>query len=655
MPFLIYYGKMEKFNENNDRILTDKERDEILHDLFEWEEWDVDSSFLYKWKWAELYEKISLDEEYPFIDMEISCLEKLKNSKDFRKILESTEFITDVWSWDGQKAIALLAWTWWWGIYIAEDYSRQMLNIAEMNIKAKAPHINLWSSQKLNGQCHLSKQCRNNMYLFLWGTICNMTDEEIITELENMDNNWLILWNHILLSYFTAPSTQEEINQLIQIYNSESNRIFHENGMDMLGLSKDDFEFDTIYEKDDPKQTKWPFPWKIKWIIRAKKDTIIKLSDWREIKIEKWQEFTLHYSRRFTKSWIEELFKKSWCKVVFSIDQKWDSIVLLKKKPKKIWDVKGMIRKVLSWLLIASTLTGYMIKDKQLKKAKEIEKAQTEWQINSGNSADLTMYPQETKELIIALQLDEIRDEKVRGAIIDLFNKYVQEHKDESLSTEQLIKWFRNEYGWIIIKNFGVTHSPYDFITPELVSNTEYIQNEISAWNIKENPQNVRVFESNKFDDAFEYNDSWEIYLILKVYIWDSNTPVYLAAKKNSSKWVAIQFSTNTVKEINDKSWLDQSVLSNTDMFGNLITFDVSVYGRLYKNTWSIRIQEDHIRYIDSTVYLIYSKWETYYVAIWTTLSWKDVWLASKTPEWPYTIKTFNEICKDLIDFYSTF
>ncbi|MBO4516418.1 hypothetical protein J5751_03140 [bacterium] len=81
-----------------------------------------------------------------------------------------------------------------------------------------------------------------------------------------------------------------------------------------------------------------------------------------------------------------------------------------------------------------------MIKDKQLKKAKEIEKAQTEWQINSGNSADLTMYPQETKELIIALQLDEIRDEKVRGAIIDLFNKYVQEHKDESLSTEQLIK-----------------------------------------------------------------------------------------------------------------------------------------------------------------------------------------------------------------------
>lgn len=646
---------MEKFNEDNDRILTDKERDEILHDLFEWEEWDVDSSFLYKWKWAELYEKISLDEEYPFIDMEISCLEKLKNSKDFRKILESTEFITDVWSWDGQKAIALLAWTWWWGIYIAEDYSRQMLNIAEMNIKAKAPHINLWSSQKLNGQCHLSKQCRNNMYLFLWGTICNMTDEEIITELENMDNNWLILWNHILLSYFTAPSTQEEINQLIQIYNSESNRIFHENGMDMLGLSKDDFEFDTIYEKDDPKQTKWPFPWKIKWIIRAKKDTIIKLSDWREIKIEKWQEFTLHYSRRFTKSWIEKLFKKSWCKVVFSIDQKWDSIVLLKKKPKKIWDVKGMIRKVLSWLLIASTLTGYMIKDKQLKKAKEIEKAQTEWQINSGNSSDLTMYPQETKELIIALQLDEIRDEKVRGAIIDLFNKYVQEHKDESLSTEQLIKWFRNEYGWIIIKNFGVTHSPYDFITYEIISNTITIQDEIAKWNIKETTYDTKTIETRKYDDVFEYNDSWEIYLILKVYVWDSDTPIYLAAKKSDSKGHLIQLSTNTVKEINDKSWLDQSVLSNNDMFWNLITFDIDTYWHAYKNTWSINLKEDCI--IDrwnKTVNLVYLNWETYYVSICTTLSWKQVWLASKTPEWPYTVQTFIEMCEIFADFYDT-
>ena len=169
-----------------------QERDKILHDLFLWKEGELNSSFLYKWKWAELYEEISKDKGYPFIDIENEALENFRYNNKFLKILNNTKYITDVWSGDGQKIVSLL---WrggpykdrspvaWKGTYIPEDYSRQMLNIAEMNIKAKAPHINLWSSQKLNGQCNLSKQCRNNMYLFLWGTICNMTDEEIITEL----------------------------------------------------------------------------------------------------------------------------------------------------------------------------------------------------------------------------------------------------------------------------------------------------------------------------------------------------------------------------------------------------------------------------------------------------------------------------------------
>lgn len=261
---------MEKFKEENDSILNDQERDKILHDLFEWQEWKLDSSFLYKWKWAELYADISSDKSYPFIDIEVSCLEKLKHNEKFKKILKKTEFITDVWSWDGQKAVALLWWTDWQGTYLAEDYSRQMLSIAEDRVRNSAPQIKLWSSQKLNGQSHLSSQCPNNMYLFLWGTICNMTDEEIVNELRTMDNNWFIDWNDILLSYFTAPQTQEEIDNLIKIYNSDSNRAFHENWMDMLWLSRDDFEFDTVYEKDDPRQTEWPFPWKIKWIIRAK-------------------------------------------------------------------------------------------------------------------------------------------------------------------------------------------------------------------------------------------------------------------------------------------------------------------------------------------------------------------------------------------------
>jgi hypothetical protein len=36
------------------------------------------------------------------------------------------------------------------------------------------------------------------------------------------------------LSYFTAPKTPEEIDDLIKIYGSKEDRAFHENGMDML-------------------------------------------------------------------------------------------------------------------------------------------------------------------------------------------------------------------------------------------------------------------------------------------------------------------------------------------------------------------------------------------------------------------------------------
>ena len=294
-----------------EQVLSNTERDNILNDLFLWKESELDSSFLYKWKWADLYANISNDESYPYINTEISILEKLKQNPKFKKILKKTDFITDVWSWDGQKAASLLWWTERQWTYIAEDYSRQMLNIAENKVRESIPQIKLWSFQKLNNWSHLSRNVDNNMYLFLWWTICNMSDNEIVNELKNMDNNWIISWNKILLSYFTAPKDQEEIDNLIKIYNSENNKAFHENGMDMLWLSRDDFEYDTIYEKDDPEQKEWPFPWRIKWIIRAKKNTTVNLSDKKKIPIKKWEEFTIHYSRRFSKEWIENCLKRA--------------------------------------------------------------------------------------------------------------------------------------------------------------------------------------------------------------------------------------------------------------------------------------------------------------------------------------------------------
>lgn len=664
-PYLIYYGTMENIREKNDSILSENERDKILYDLFLRRGWCLDSSFLYKWKWAELYEQISKDSTYPFIDIEISCLEWLKKNEKFRKLLKKTEYITDVWSWDGQKAVALLWWTNWDGTYIAEDYSRHMLDIAESNIRKNAPEIKLWSSQKLNSWKHLSQQCKNNMYLFLWGTICNMDDIDIMDELKNMDNNGYIDWNYILLSYFTAPETQEEIDELIKIYNSDSNKAFHENGMDMLWLSKDDFEFDTVYEKDDPKQTKWPFPWKIKWIIRAKNDCIAKLGNGTEISVEKWKEFTIHYSRRFTNDWIEKLFNNSGCDVVFTVNEKWDSIALLKRKPRQLKTVKSIMRRALTWALIVGLTAWSIWKYNENRKQKDLDRAYTERESQKSVSTEWTFYQQETNELISALQLDSLGNEENEQAIIDLFNHYVWNHIDEWLTNPQLVKWFWDEYWWILVKRFKLSHSPYDFMKESTIINTQNIWKELSYtpwYAVKDKIGGSRhyidywITKSFTKGTPFEYVDWSQKYMIVKVKMdvwWWHESRVYFASKE-IKEWYYQNFSTKLLDDISDKSWLDSEILLNNKKLQN--SYEISNTNQVFSNNsiYSLIIMhQDKNKVVKMStlndavikpniVYLW--NWKIYYVINVQTESWEYIWLASDTIDWQYTTTTFNSI-----------
>lgn len=659
----MYYGKMENLNESRIDVLTNEERDELLQNLFEWEEESLDSSFLYMWKWAELYWEITKDPNYYFINSEISCLKNLRENEKFNQVLAKTNYITDVWCWDGEKAIALL-WneqSWWHGTYIPEDYSQEMLAINKENVE-KHLDVMYAGSIILNKNWYLTQNNPNNMYLFLWWTICNCTDEEIINDLKNMDNNWILAGNHILLSYFTAPNTQEEVDKLIKIYNSEANKRFHENGMQMLWLSKDDFEYDTIYVPDNPSQKEWPFSWKIKWIIRAKKDNIIRLSNWKRINIAKWKEFTLHYSRRFTKEWIEKLFKKSGCDVVLAVEEQWNSIVLLKRKPAQLWKIKSISKKAIIWAIITGSVFGLYYQNKQIKELKEKEKAYKEWQEQNQNTSNnwSTFHKQEVDELISALQLDKLKDENNKNIIINLFNKYIEDHKKNQISDYELIRWFWDEY-WNLIIDCGVTHPPFDFITPDLIKNTK------TLWNISENqPRNI--IETRKFDGPFEHHDdAWQTYLILRVNI--KGKRIYLAAKnmslrdsvyldgKNKVRYVknnkpykgkgndiTISFSTNAIKEIKNKSGLDNKTISNTNNF-NLLTDDIHKSWSEIVFHYPIKLTEDYITYTwtPKTVHL---HWNTFYIKIWRTYTWKSIWLASNSPDWPFTTSKFIEISR---------
>ena len=558
--------------------------------------------------------------------------------------MEKTKCITDVWAWDWEKALSLLwDYRWRW-TYIPEDYSPEMLQIAARNIKKWAPWLNLWSLNILTSWKHLASNIDNNMYLFLWGTICNMSNDEIIKELRNMDNNWILSWNHILLSYFTAPNTQEEINELIRIYNSDANRRFHENWMKMLWLSQNDFEFDTVYEKDDPTQKYWPFPWRIKWIIRAKKDCTVKL-DWKKnIDITKWQEFTLHFSRRFTKKWIKKLFDESSCKVVFTEEGKWDSIVLLKRAPTKRKTLTDKIKNVLIWVLVWTSIFvwGNYYNTYQKNKETQDKVINRSFKKDIWKGIDYTLESQASKELLTAIWLDKA-DSETKKAINLNFNTYIKDHEKDSLSTEDYISSYRNIFWWTLIKHFGA-HPPYSFITKELIDNTNYAAHEGKAYK-ESNEFNTKNYESSKREcDFFEYDDNWEKYHMLKAYIWKK--PVYLASKENN--WI-ITYSTNNVENIRNKEWLNKTILANNHKLEtNIIT-----RAKMRKN-WDIDklnillLYEDCVDFRDSDTYTLYLNWKKYYLKIWKTLSWYGVLWASKSSAWPFSVEIFDkEISQD--------
>ena len=650
--------------------LTDTEKDHILLTLFWQKEWEIDSSFLYKWKWAELYDKISNDEKYPFMKTEMDCLSRLFYHPKFMKKLKKTKTVCDNWAWNGDKALALFKDSFWDGTYIPEDFSRDMLDIAERKVKDAIERypgmrrMKIWNPQKLNSNKHLTSGLKNNMYLFLWGTICNMSDKEIVDVLKNMDNKWTLKWNSILISYFTAPETEEEIQQLINIYHSENNRIFHENWMKMLWLPKDEFEFITVYKKDDENQKVGPFPWRIEWRIRAKKDTIIKLNNWKTIEVKAGQEFVLHYSRRFSDEKIKSLFEEGGCSINHTIaknkngiiNRDWVCMALLEREPTKR---KSVINRV--WLCLLAVLLAqwaysvWKYEKNQEENIKMENNLKKQSKINY-KSIDYSWESQETKELIAALSLDKL-DKDTRTDIILQFNTYVQTlkkyHKTDWMSKEQLIQQYRIEFWETLIKTYNID-PPYNFMTAELINNSLH-SSKISQETVFQKLESYNVYNY----DTFKYKSIWREYIILKAFIND--TRIYLASNAiDENTPTSVTLSTDNMKDILDKSGLDSAIIANNDNFKkNLITRWISKFwGKIWWGSWII-IMEDFLEETNSSkkwnIHEMYLNWERYYIKIVETASWIEVWLASKSPEWPFTIAEFNKMAETYVTERSWF
>ena len=400
---------MERTSElslNNEQILLPlKDREAILYDLFS--QWDTeegikneenfDSSFLYGWeKWVKLYTELSESDDYPYTEIEMQLLYELIHDPKIIDAFKDSKQLIDSGSWNGRKGALLLRSLIekiktgiWLGKYIGEDKSPDMRDQIVQNFRELKLHNYLWGffTPDEDDTNSIANQFKRNFYLFLWCTIWNMSDTKIISKLKNMSSSSILSWNKILLSYYKAPKNEEEIERLKEVYNSEKDIAFHKNGMAMLWLSEDDFEYEVVYEEDLSKKTEWSIPWRIKWIIKVKRDMDnVTMTDWNVInkKIKAWQQFTIHYSRRFSEEEIKSLFKKSGCSVVTRADENDNglSIVLLHKKPTKISQfvakhrtaVYSALATVLLWLdlLWVSTVYSYVNEKRDNNKTNEL-------------------------------------------------------------------------------------------------------------------------------------------------------------------------------------------------------------------------------------------------------------------------------------------
>lgn len=401
----------------------------------------------------------------------------------------------------------------------------------------------------------------------------------------------------------------------------------------------------------------------------------------------------------YKQEWIEKLFKKAHCEKEFDVDENWDTIVLLREKPSWLNNIihkhkTALIIALLSawvsiWVGCTAAANNYM----QNKNNKE--KALQNWSAKRLFSNDVpyqrVYYEQATNELISTLRLDEL-NKNDKNYVVELFNDFLNTelYKDNwiinvwvgqqnviQFSTDELIQKFWVQYWYVLINNHNVTHYPYDIMTHDLIWTTYWISENLSFTPYTHTKNKVRFREHwwqnywvydvsidsfNKNSIVLEYNDWWKEYLILKVKLRLENKYIYLGAEKKD--WESYpEISTNTVNwRIEDKSWLDPEILSNTMEISWNFNWDlIFSNGRvdsqgIFHSVDSIPLLKrrdsnqillyEHLA--ETPVYSIYAKdWVKYYVITIPTKWWKSVWFASTSLDWPYDIDTFKQLVEN--------
>ena len=263
-----------------------------------------------------------------------------------------TNYLTDVWCGNGQKAIKLLegsraAYT---VSYLASDYSASMIDLAEKNILEKLPGIKLGNHQIMRpGNELLTNSLEENTYFWVGWTIGNFqNNQDISNQIKNMSNSWTLKGNRIILSYFDIPKTSEELEKTKALYSSKEAEAWIFNGLQNIGVDTTKFDYNVEYNPSDTCIYVW---------IKANEDAEIT-SAWKTIHIKKWEIYNVIKSKRFSLEEIKSILKQSWAKLEHHISDGDISLIVAKKDPKYFH--KTMKIAALTSLLLAGTLAGWI-------------------------------------------------------------------------------------------------------------------------------------------------------------------------------------------------------------------------------------------------------------------------------------------------------
>lgn len=328
-------------------LFTQEERNHFLKTIF-YEEW-FDSSFLYRGEAAELFNQLAESKYSTHYKVEKELL--MEHRKDIQKFIGKN--VTDFWCWDGEKANILLS-----GIgknfnYIAADYSDEMIRKAQEKLK-KNWSAEIWQNILLNGKSFtLWKEISENTYLWLWETMSNFKNSDIVNYLRGMWNTSYTKWNNIILSFAMEPKDEVEREQRKKIYDNALAEKFVMTALKQLWVDVDDFDYTVkMNESGDV----------LVWII-AKSDYELSLSNTEtepstNISIKKGVFYPIHQNRAFNKESIDGLLKQARCDRKWIVDNQWVGLMVVQRLPEKWEKYWSKVRNTLLWLLLVWSGVG---------------------------------------------------------------------------------------------------------------------------------------------------------------------------------------------------------------------------------------------------------------------------------------------------------